>query len=377
VSWELDPTEREMVETVRRFCREVLAPRATEIDRDRLFAGLHREALAALGIMGLNLPESSGGIGASPWALHEVVEAIAAACASTASMVTAHYLASDAILFGGGDEQRRRYLPKAAAGEWLGAFALTEPMAGSNPADMITRAERVPGGYRIRGTKHFISNAGAADFIVVFAKTDMAAGARGISAFVADPRLAGISIREAEPTMGLRGGHVHEIAFDCEIAETDRLGADGQGFRIALRTLDNGRIEVGAMCCGIAQAALDAAIAWTKERKVSGRALGDHQGVQWMLAEMATDLAAARALSARALAKRAKDERFSIEAAMVKLFAAEMAGRVTDKALQLHGGLGYTQAMPLERYVRDVRIMRIYEGASEVQRNIIARALLA
>jgi alkylation response protein AidB-like acyl-CoA dehydrogenase len=377
MTWDLEPAEREIVETVRRFCRDILAPNAANIDRGGIFAGAHRDKLAELGVMGLNLPEHFGGVGASPWALHFCLEAIAGACASTASMVSAHYLATDAILIGGNDEQRQRFLPKAASGEWLGAFALSEPAAGSNPADMTTKAERNERGYRISGVKHFISNAKAADIIVVFAKTDPTQGARGISAFVLQPNKGGVHVREAEPTMGLRGGHIHEIAFNCEVAEADRLGPEGHGFRVALQTLDNGRVDVGAMCCGIAEAALGAAVAWTKERKVAGRPLCENQGVQWMLADMAVDLAASRALCASALEKRAKGERFSLEAAQVKFFAAEMAGRVTDMALQLHGGYGYTSALPLERYARDVRIMRIYEGASEVQRNIIARAVLA
>jgi alkylation response protein AidB-like acyl-CoA dehydrogenase len=311
--------------------------------------------------------------------LYLAVEALAGACASTTSMVTAHFLAGDAILIGGDDVQRAEWLPAIAAGTALGAFALTEPRAGSNPADMSTKA--VPdgrGGYRLSGVKHFISNAGAADLLVVFAITDPAAGHRGISAFVVDRAMPGVSVGKAEPTMGLRGGHVFEVAFeDCALPPGRRLGAEGSGFRTAMKVLDNGRIEVAATSTGIAAAALDAAVAWAKVREVDGAPIGRFQGLQWMLADMATELEAARVLGLRAARLRADGERFSSEASMAKLFASEAAGRITDKAIQIHGGYGYSREMPLERYARDARIMRIYEGSSEIQRNIIARGLLA
>lgn len=375
---ELSDDETQAVEIVERFAREVLAPRAAGIDENETFATVHLKALAELGVLGLNLPTEWGGAGVSGPALYKTVEAIAGACSSTASMVTAHFLATDSLLIGGGDLQRKRYLPKAAAGETLGAFALTEPQAGSNPADMTSYAERTADGYHLRGVKHFISNAGAADFILVFAKTNRNIGARGISAFIVDPAMTpGVEISEREKTMGLRGGHVFEIRFDCRISAESCLGTEGNGFRTAMKVLDNGRIEVAAQATGIAKVALDAAIAWVKQRKVGGRAIAEFQGLQWMLADMAIELAAARALGLAAANKRASGARFSMEAAYAKLFATEAASRIADKALQIHGGYGYTRAMPLERYVRDLRVFQIYEGSSEVQRNIIARGLLA
>ena len=372
----LDAEETAVVETVRRFAAEQLAPAAQAIDETEDFVAEHLPGLAALGILGMNLPQAWGGPGISPLALLACVEAIAGACGATASAVTAHFLATDSLLLGGDDALRARYLPRAARGEALGAFALTEPQAGSNPADMRCRAVRGAGGYRLAGTKHFISNGGRADFVVVFAVTDPTAGHRGISAFVVDKGTPGFVAGAPEKTMGLKGGHVFELSFDCAIPEANRIGDEGSGFRTAMRVLDNGRVEVAAMCLGLAQAALDAALAWVKARVVGGQALAAYQGIQWMLADMATELRAARLLAEDAAVKRGRGGRFTREAAMAKLFASEAAARVADAALQIHGGYGYTRQMPLERYLRDLRIMRIYEGSSEIQRNIIARELL-
>ncbi len=368
--------EQAIVDLISRFALEELAPKAHAIDESSDFVSRHLPKLCELGIMGMNLPELWGGAGISLPAMFAGVEVIAGACGSTASMLTAHFLASDAILLGADDDLRARYLPGAAAGTALGAFALTEPRAGSNPADMKARATKIDEGYRIEGVKHFISNAAVADFIVVFAFTDPHAGHRGISAFIVDRGTAGFSAGPPEKTMGLKGGHVFEINFDCVIPEKNRLGPEGSGFKTAMRTLDNGRIEVCAMCIGIAQAALDLAVAWAKQRMIGARQLADHQGIQWMLADMATELQAARGLAEQAVLMRHRGERFSREASMAKLFCSEMAARVTDCALQIHGGYGYSRSMPLERFVRDVRVMRIYEGSSEIQRNIIAADLL-
>ena len=323
----------------------------------------------------MNLPARWGGPGISATALAACVEVIAAACGSTASALTAHFLSTDALLLGGDDELRSRYLPDAASGRTLGAFALTEPRAGSNPADMRCRATPVAGGYRIEGVKHFISNGGVADFVVVFAVTDPSLAHKGISAFVVDTTTLGVRASAPEPTMGLRGGHIFELQFDCVVPARQRIGAEGSGFRTAMKVLDNGRIEVAAMCLGIAQAALDASVDWVRSREVGGQVLADYQGIQWMLADMATELRAARLLTEDAARRRGSGERYSLEASMAKLHASEVAGRVADRALQIHGGYGYTAALPLERYVRDLRIMRIYEGSSEIQRTIIARAL--
>jgi alkylation response protein AidB-like acyl-CoA dehydrogenase len=365
-----------LLDAIRRYAAEVLAPAAAEIDETGRSATMHLDSLAEMGLMGLPIPEAHGGLGLRPTVLFDAVAAIAGACGSTASMITAHWLATDSILYGGDERQHARYLP-AAAGKSLGAFALTEPGAGSNPADMSTRAAREGSGYRITGTKHFISNAGEADFIVVYAKTDPSAGVRGISAFVVDPKAGGVRTSSPERTMGLKGGHVFEVALDCYVPEENRLGAEGSGFRTAMKVLDGGRVEIAACSVGIAEAALAAATEWAKQRKVGGAPIAEFQGLQWMLADMAIDIEAARLLSLAAARKREAGERYSRESAMAKLYASEMVGRVTDKAIQIHGGYGYTRDLPLERYARDARIFRIYEGSSEIQRNIIARTLLA
>jgi alkylation response protein AidB-like acyl-CoA dehydrogenase len=369
--------DQSVVDAIAQFCRTVLEPSAATIDAQEEFATRHLPALSDIGLMGLNLPERWGGAGVNAYTLFEGTTAMAHACASTASMVTAHWLATDSILHAGDDVQCERWLPGAATGKSLGAFGLTEPNAGSNPADMTTFATRDGEHYQIKGRKQFISNAAAADFIVIYAKTDREAGARGISAFVIEPKSGGVEFGSAERTMGLRGGHVFEVIIDTEVPQSHRLGAEGSGFRTALRVLDAGRLEIAACCIGIAEAALARAKEWLQTRNVGGAPIGEFQGLQWMLADMVTDVAAARALAFVAVAKRSRSERFGLEASIAKLFASEMAGRVTDKALQMHGGYGYTRDFPLERYVRDARIMRIYEGSSEIQRNIIARSVLA
>ena len=375
---DLNSEEQAVIGQIERFSNEVLAPAAAAIDEKSQFATLHLPALAEMGIMGMNLPEAHGGIGLSGPALYCAVEAVAATCGSTASMLTAHFLATDSLLLGAGEGLKERFLPAAAAGQALGAFALTEPQAGSSPADMRSTASREGDGYRLKGSKCFISNAGAADFIVLYAKTDSAAGARGVSAFVVEPaKTAGVEIGRHEETMGLRGGHVFPISFDCHVPAENRLGEEGTGFRTAMKVLDNGRIEVAAQATGIARAALDAAVSYAKEREVGGRPIGSFQGLQWMLADSATELAAARALGMQAARKRGTGERYSTDSAFAKLYASEAAWRIADRALQIHGGYGYTRDFPLERYLRDLRIFRIYEGSSEIQRTIIARDMLS
>ena len=375
------PDDQSIVETIRRFAQNELAPKATTTDDTAVFVREQLAGLAALGVMGANIPEHLGGVGLSAFALFGVVEAVAEACGSTVSALTAHFLATDSILFGGTDAQRQHYLPAAAAGKTLCAFALTEPTAGSDPADMRTRAVKTTAGWTLTGTKCFISNGGEADVIVVYAVTDPDAGHRGISAFLVPKNTPGLSIGKPERTMGLKGGHVVTLSFACELPEDALLGeAVGKGFKTAMQVLDNGRIEVAAMCCGLAGAALQAAIAYAKQRVIGGEGLSNKQGVRWQLADMLTDFSGARGLALEAARQReaahTNGKRFSLAASQAKLACSEMAARVTDAALQIHGGYGYTRDYPLERYVRDVRVMRIYEGSSEIQRNIIAALML-
>ncbi|MGF6599277.1 alkylation response protein AidB-like acyl-CoA dehydrogenase [Paraburkholderia sp. GAS448] len=373
----VEQTDIEIADAIERFAQSELAPQAAQVDREEIPTTRYVKQLAELGVMGMNLPERWGGIGASPVAIILSLVEIAKACAATSSMIGAHYLATDSILIGGDDSLRDRYLPEAAAGTKLGAFALTEPRAGSNPADMATRATVEGDGYRIRGVKHFISNADAADFIVVYAKTDPEAGARGISAFVVDRHTPGVDVSPAEKLMGIRGAPAHEVALDCFVPAANRVGAEGTGFRTAMKVLDNSRLDVAATSLGIAEAALAGAVEWAKQRQVGGEPLARKQGLQWMFADMKTRLEAAWLLTLQAAARRAAGEPFTDAASMAKLYASETVAFVTDTALQIHGGYGFTREMPLERLVRDARILRIYEGSSEIQRTVIARSVLA
>ena len=372
----IPPDDQALADAITRFAQAELAPHAHAVDEAALSTVRYVPALAELGVMGMNLPERWGGPGATPTALVLSLAAIAQACTATASMIGAHYLATDSLLIGGDDALRARYLPDAASGAKLGAFALTEPRAGSNPADMATRAVREGDRYHLSGTKHFISNAGEADFIVVYAKTDPAAGHRGISAFVVDKGTPGLQISAPEKLMGIRGGHAFEVALDCRVPLTQRLGDEGTGFRTAMKVLDNSRMDVAANCLGLGEAALAAAVDWARQRQVGGEPLAAKQGIQWKLADMKTRLEAAWLLTLQACAKRQAGVPYSMESSMCKLYASEAAAFITDEALQIHGGYGFTRELPLERYVRDARIMRIYEGSSEIQRTVIARGVL-
>ncbi|MBU8579810.1 acyl-CoA dehydrogenase family protein [Brevibacterium luteolum] len=375
----LEPTadEQELIDAVRAVSRDVLAPQAAEADANERVADDVIATLGEVGVLGLNLPAEYGGPGVGSVAMSHMVAAVAEGCGSTASIITAHYLATDAVLLGGTDAQRQGILPAAADGRLIGAFGLTEPGAGSNPAEMSTRAERTETGWRLKGTKHFITNAGFADFIVVFAITDPEAAHRGISAFLVRPGELGeaISFNPPEKTMGLRGSPIYEFVIDAELPDEALLGEEGQGFATAMRVLDRGRIEVAAMSLGISRAALDAAIAWAKGRKIGGKPINRLQGIAFKLADMHAKHRAAWLLTMEAAAVRDSGADFTLESATAKLVASEAAGFITDEALQIHGGYGYTRDFPLERYARDVRIYRIYEGSSEIQRTIISRAL--
>jgi alkylation response protein AidB-like acyl-CoA dehydrogenase len=376
MNFELDQVELAVIETAEKLAREVIQPRAQHYDETETFCTESLQALAELGGMGINLPEEYGGLGIGSLAMSRVVEAVAGACASTASALTAHFLATDSILIGGTEAQKQEWLPRAASGELLGAFALTEPAAGSNPADMRCRAQAENGGWRIRGSKHYITNAREAGFIVLYAKTDADAGHKGISAFMIPQGTAGISFSSPEKTMGLRGSTSYELSLDCWLPASALLGSEGAGFNTAMAVLDRGRVEVAAMSLGVANAALQASLAWVRERQIGPKPLAAYQGTQWRIADMHAQLEAARMLTWKAAARRDSGERFSLESATAKLFAAECAGFITDAALQLHGGYGYIRDLPLELYVRDARILRIFEGTSEVQKIIISRSVL-
>jgi alkylation response protein AidB-like acyl-CoA dehydrogenase len=369
--------DKALADEVARFARDVLSVRAADIDRSGDFPTQNIVELAKLGVLGVNIPAVYGGVGASPLGIALVMQAMTRGCAATASAVGAHYLATDAILIGGSDEQKVKFLPAAASGEKLGAYALTEPRSGSDPAGMVTRARRDADGFRITGTKHFITNAAEADFFVVFARSSDEPGSRGVSAFYVEAVGGGIATSKTESIMGIRGSRIYEVNFDCHVPHANLLGELGRGFKIAMAVLDRGRVDIAAMSIGLGRVALEAAVAWAKERAAFSHKIAEYQGIQWMLADMATMLEAATLLTYKAAWARANGGRFTAEASIAKLFASEAAGKITDLALQIHGGFGYTQALPLERYVRDARILRLFEGSSEIQRNIIARHVLA
>ncbi len=377
----LSEEERLFCEVLERICADKITPLASETDETSRFVHAQLATLGEAGMMGANLPEAYGGSGISAPALLRAVSIVAGACGSTASALTAHYLATDSILIGGTEAQKQEWLPKAASGEVLAAFALTEPTAGSDPADMKTRARRTEKGWQLKGTKCFISNGGVADVVVVYAVTDPEKAHRGISAFLLPKGTPGFEAGAAEKTMGLKGGHVFTLNLDCELPESALLGEEGKGFRTAMQVLDNGRIEVAAQCLGLAGAAMNAAIAYAKERVIGGLALSERQGIRWMIADMGVAYRAALLLSQDAARQRdlahEHGGRFSLASSMAKLGASEAAGRIADTALQLHGGYGYTRDFPIERINRDLRIMRIYEGSSEIQRIIISGNMLA
>jgi len=373
--------ERLFCDVLTRICAEQIAPKAAETDETSAFVHAQLATLAEAGMLGANLPEEYEGSGISAPALLRAVAIVAGACGSTASALTAHYLATDSILLGGSEAQKQEWLPKAASGEALGAFALTEPTAGSDPADMKTRARRTESGWHLKGTKCFISNGGVADFIVVYAVTDPEKGHRGISAFILPKGTPGLEPGAAERTMGLKGGQVFTLNIDCHLPEDALLGEEGKGFRTAMQVLDNGRIEVAAQCLGLAEAAMQAAIGYTKDRVIGGQLLSDRQGIRWMIADMGLAYRQALLLSQDAARQRQAAHhgggRFSLASSMAKLAASEAAGKIADTALQLLGGYGYTRDFPIERINRDLRIMRIYEGSSEIQRIIISGNMLA
>ncbi|MBP1884623.1 acyl-CoA dehydrogenase family protein [Sinorhizobium mexicanum] len=372
--------ERLFCDVLTRICAERIAPKAAETDETSTFVHDQLAILAEAGMLGANLPEAYGGSGISAPALLRAVAIVAGACGSTASALTAHYLATDSILFGGTETQKQEWLTRAATGEALGAFGLTEPTAGSDPADMKTRARRTGTGWHLKGTKCFISNGGVADFIVLYAVTDPEKRHRGISAFILPKGTPGLEAAPAEKTMGLKGGHVFTLNIDCHLPADALLGEEGSGFRTAMQVLDNGRIEVAAQCLGMAEAAMKAAIGYAKDRIIGGQPLSDRQGIRWMIADMGLAYRSALLLAQDAARQRdlahAGGGRFSLAASMAKLHASEAAGRIADCALQLHGGYGYTRDFPIERINRDLRIMRIYEGSSEIQRIIISGQML-
>jgi butyryl-CoA dehydrogenase len=374
----LTDEQQQIRDTLRAFAREELAPHAARWDREHTFPRDALRALGALGAMGVVVPERDGGAGLDYVSLAVALEEIAAGDGATSTIVSVQ----NSVVCGplnayGTEAQKARWLPALARGERLGCFCLSEPAAGSDAAAIATRAERRGDRYVLNGVKQFITSGRNADVALVFAVTDRSAGKRGISAFVVETRTPGYVVARVEDKLGQRASDTAQIVLEnCEVPLDARLGAEGEGYRIALSNLEAGRIGIAAQSVGMARAAFEAALAYARERQAFGKPIVDHQAVSFRLADMATQIEAARQLVWHAAALRDANQPCLKEASMAKLFASEMAERVCSAAIQVHGGYGYVSDFPVERIYRDVRVCQIYEGTSDIQRLVIGRALL-
>jgi butyryl-CoA dehydrogenase len=375
---ELTEEQRQVQDLCRKFADDELVPNAKRWDEEHHFPREAVKKLGELGLLGVAIPAEWGGAGMDAVAYAVAMEEISRGCAGTGVIMSVNNsLYCEPVLKYGTDEQKREFLAPFATGEKLGCFALTEPMSGSDAAEMQTVASVRGEDYVLNGTKNYITNGPQADVVLVFAMTDRSKAHRGISAFLVPSDVKGFTRGKPDDKVGIRASGSCTIFFeDCAVPRRFRLGAEGEGFKIAMSTLDGGRIGIAAQALGIARAGYEEAVAYAKERKAFGQPIASFQAVQFMLADMATELDAARLLVWRAATMKDKGVRFSAEAAMAKLFASEMAERVTSKAIQVHGGLGYMKECPAERHWRDSRITQIYEGTSEIQRIVISSALL-
>jgi butyryl-CoA dehydrogenase len=378
MDFDLTEDQKMLQAMVRNFADKEIAPHAAHIDRDALFPAEEIRKMGALGLFGLTIPEKYGGSGKGLVELCIAVEELAGASAAVDDYLRISLsLAVTAIKQFGTEAQKKKFLPPHAAGEKMACFALSEAGSGSDPSSMQTTAARQKGGYVINGNKLFISIGHRAGIVVAFATIDKALRGKGITAFAMDKDTPGITVGRREDKMGLRGLSSTELIFqDCFVPEECRLGEEGQGLKIALAALDESRVTVGAEAVGISRAAYEAALKYAKERRQFDQPIADFQGIQWMLADMATQIDAARLLTFRAAFLADKGRPFTKEAAMAKVFASEVSGFVTSKALQIHGGYGYMKDYPVERYFRDAKITEIYEGTSEIMRLVIARNIL-
>jgi len=365
-------------EMARKFADEVVAPRARDLDENECFPTETVKQMAELGFLGLPYPEKYGGAGMDMLAYAIAVEEVSRACASTGITLAAHVSLGCGPVYGNGtEEQKQRFLVPMAKGEAIGAFGLTEPNAGSDAAGTQTRAEKVAGGWRVNGSKIYITNGSVAKFVTFTARTDASRGTKGISAFIMDTATPGFKVGKKEKKMGLRGSDTVALHFeDCFVPEENLLGDPSGGFSAFMKTLTGGRVSIGALSLGIAQGAYEHALRYSRERHQFGKSISEFQAVQFMLADMALKIDASRLLVYRAAAMKDAGEEFTKEAAMAKLFASETANWVTDKAIQIFGGMGYCRDVPVERMHRDAKLMEIGEGTSEIQRMVIAREIL-
>lgn len=359
---------------VRDLSREEFAPKAMERDKTKEFPADNIKKLGELGLMGMMVPPEYGGSGADTVSYVLALAEVAYACASTAVIMSVHNsIVCESILRFGTEDQKKRYLNQLASGKILGAFSLTEPNAGSDPARQTTKAVFDGDSYILNGRKRFTTTGKNAGLIIVTAKTDEKLRHRGISAFLVKQGTPGLTVGPLEDKMGLCASDTADLIFeDCRIPAEDRLGNEGDGFLIAMTGLDGGRIGIAAQSVGVAQAAFDASVQYAREREQFGRTISKFQGLRWMIADMATEIEAARLMALSAAEMKDNGENYTLQASMAKLFASEMVNRITAKAVQLHGGYGFTKEYPVERFYRDARVFTIYEGTSEIQRVVIS-----
>jgi len=378
VNLELTEEQQLLQKSVREFAEAEVKPLAKENDETGKYPrGLFQKA-AELGLTGVAIPEAEGGAGMDHISYAIVIEEISRVCASTGVILSVqNSLYCDPIHRFGTEDQKKKFLLPFARGEKIGCYALTEPQAGSNAAALTTKAVRKGDKYVINGTKAWITNGGAADAAIVYVNTQPEMGEKGITALVVEKGTPGFAVGKEEKKLGIHATACTELSFsDCEVPAGNRIGEEGEGYKVALSTLDGGRIGIAAQATGIAQGAFEAALSYAQQRQAFGHPIADFQAIQFMLADMATEIDAARLLLRRAAWKQDSGARFSMEAAIAKLFASEMSTRVAHKAIQIHGGYGYSSEYPVERAYRDARITEIYEGTSEIQRLVIAAWVL-
>jgi len=371
--------EQRMIQTmVRDFARDVIMPGAAERDKTKEFPMEIIKSMGELGLMGMNVPTEYNGAGVDTVSYSVAMQEIAYADASVAVVMSVHNsVACGPIYLFGSDYLKEHYLKRLTTGELIGSFAITEPGAGSDPAGQRTRAARDGDSYVLNGNKIFISTGKNSNITVVTAYTDRDRKHKGISAFVVEKGTPGFYVGKQEEKMGLLASDTVELIFeDCRVPAENLLGQEGDGFTVAMTSLDGGRIGIASQSVGLSQACLDAAISYARERVQFNKPIAQFQGISWMIADMATQVEAARLLTFNAAAMKDRGENFTAAASMAKLFASETANQVAYKALQIHGGYGYTKDFPIERYYRDARVFTIYEGTSEIQRTVIAKRYL-
>jgi alkylation response protein AidB-like acyl-CoA dehydrogenase len=378
MDFELTEEQRMVRDTTRGYAEKELKPFASRLDHDGVYPQEQLEKLGAMGLMGVFVPEQLGGSGLDRVAYVAALEEISKVWASLGVIMSVNNsLVCGPLVRFGTEAQKKRYLPRVASGEWLGCYALTEPSAGSDAGSIQTQAKRAGEDYVLNGSKVFTTNGSRANLAIVYAVTDPSSGKNGISAFLVERQTSGYVVDKIEDKLGLNASETAALRFEnCRVPRENLLGHEGEGLRIALETLDGGRIGIAAQALGIAQACLEESLSYSQERKQFGEPIANFQAIQWMLADMATEIDAARLLTYRAASLQQQGKNVTREAAMAKLFASESSNRAAYKAVQIFGGYGYIKDFPVERFFRDARVTTLYEGTSEIQRLIIARQLL-